>query len=218
MGRVTPVHCDHWRGLMAMEVVGRLEPGERLALEAHVEGCAECRAERIELLRLSPALAAAEPSHVESSDLPPRLHDAVVTRLRADARRDRSRRKVRVLNMAAAAAAVVVGVVLAAVQPWQGAPGRTLALHGAGNVTASVTLVPEAWGTKLQLQETGQPGGQVLTVAMRGSQGRWWAAGTYRTVSGRTVTVDLACAAPAGAVYAVYVRDGAGQTVLRSEA
>lgn len=216
MGRLNPATCEHWRGLMALDVVGQLDDAERLALDAHVEGCAECRDQRAELAGLPGALAVADPHHMETSDLPPALHQAVVTRLRADARRDRRRRRARVVNLSAAAA-VVAAAVLVGLQPWQGAPGRTVPLTGTPGVLASVTLVPEAWGTKVQLQETGQAGGQVLTVSMRSSSGRWWQAGTYQTVAGRTVSVDLACAVPASSVYGVYVRNAAGRTVLRAE-
>ncbi|HLX88737.1 MAG TPA: zf-HC2 domain-containing protein [Acidimicrobiales bacterium] len=217
MGRLTPANCEHWRGLLALEVVGQLDAGDRIALDAHVEGCAECRDERAQLAALGPMLSAADPHPEEAGELPTHLHEAVVTRLRADARRERKRERVRAFNFVAAAAAVVAALVLIGLQPWQGPAGHTVALSGTPGVRATVTLVPEAWGTKLELQESGQPGGEVLTVSMRSSSGRWWQAGTYRTVAGHVVRVDLACAVPESSVYAVFVRDSAGRTVLRAE-
>ena len=63
--------------------------------------------------------------------------------------------------------------------------------------------------------ESGQSGGQDLSVSMRTNTGSWWAAGTYRTVTGHTVQVDLACAVPTSKITEIWVRDKAGQTVLR---
>lgn len=219
MGRMTADRCDHWRGLLALDTVGRLEPADRIALEAHVEGCAECRLERAELARVGGALAAADPIRNEPEALPARVGDAVVTRLRADARHDRRRHRARtaVLSGVAAAVALVAGV-LAGLQPWAGAPGQTIALAGPPGVHASVTLFTESWGTRLELTESGQAGGQVLTVSMRSRAGRWWDAGTYRTVGGRALTADFACAVQASDIYAVVVHDAQGRAVLSADA
>ena len=39
MGPVTPDRCDHWHGLLALEIVGQLGEADRLALSAHLDGC-----------------------------------------------------------------------------------------------------------------------------------------------------------------------------------
>ncbi len=90
-----------------------------------------------------------------------------------------------------------------------------MALRGGAGVTASARLTAEPWGTAIHLRETGQAGGQVLTVSMRTTTGSWWAAGTYRTVTGRTVQVELACGVPAAKISTIWVRDKAGRTVLK---
>ena len=219
MGRMTADRCDHWRGLLAMELVGQLTDSERTALDAHLEGCAECRLERRELGTIGAALATADPLHEAPAPVPTRLGDAVVTRLRAEARRDRRQRRLRTTLLSSAAAALVAAAgILAGLQPWAGPAGRTVALAGGPGVRATVTLFPESWGTRLELQESGQTGGQVFTVSMRSRTGRWWDAGTYRTVAGHAVTADFACAVPASDVYAVVVHDSHGQAVLSAEA
>lgn len=218
MGRMSAERCDHWRGLLALEVVGQLGDDDRVALQSHLDACADCRGERAQLAPLGEALAVADPAHSTEVTVPAVLGDAVVTRLRADARRDRRRHRLHV-GMLSGAAALVVAVagVLAALQPWQGPVGRTVALSGAPGVHASVTIFAEPWGTRLVLAETGQPGGQVLTVSMRSGTGRWWDAGTYRTVTGSEVRADFACAVRASEVYTVLVRDAEGHTVLSGE-
>jgi len=55
----------------------------------------------------------------------------------------------------------------------------------------------------------------VLTVSMRTAAGRWWAAGSYRTVPrAGTLVVQLSCAVPADQITDVWVSDQAGHTVL----
>jgi hypothetical protein len=205
--------CDHWHGLMAMEVVGQLTDGDRLALGAHLDGCPACRSEREGLLALSSVLPAADPDHFDGHAVPFELQSAVFERLHAEARHHRRRRLGRVGAAVAAAAAVVALVLVLAGSP---GPGPTVALTGRAGVTATARLTPEPWGTAIHLQETGQAGGQVLTVSMRTQGGSWWAAGTYRTVTGRTVQVQLGCGVPLSKIGSIWVRNRAGRTVLHA--
>jgi len=216
MGPVTGDGCDHWHGLLAMEVVDQIAPEDRVALGAHLDGCQACRDEHDDLVGLARILPAADPDHFDVGDVPFELQSAVLTRLRADARHDRRLRRSRyVLGTVAAGAvavALIVGLTSASNAPSR---GRTVALTGLAGVRASARLTSEPWGTAIHLQETGQPGGQVLTVSMRTTGGSWWAAGTYRTVTGRSVQVDLACGVPSSKITTIWVRDKAGRTVLR---
>jgi predicted anti-sigma-YlaC factor YlaD len=212
---VTGGRCDHWQGLIAMDLVGQITDEDRLALDAHLDGCAACRQEKRDLGGLARILPAADPDHLDAPEVPRQLESAVFDRLHAQARRDRRRRAARnVLGGAAAAVAVaaLVFVLLATV----GSPGsgRTIALSGRAGVEATAQLKQEPWGTDVRLRETGQTGGQVLTVSMRTTSGSWWAAGTYRTVAGRAVQVDLACAVPPSEIAEIWVRNTAGRSVL----
>ncbi len=132
---------------------------------------------------------------------------------REDSGRTRRRRMVGAgVALGAAAAAIVAVVVLGATQA---VPTRTVALTGERGVVASVSLTSQSWGTRATLLESGQAGGQVFTVSMKSSSGRWWVAGSYRT-TGRsgTVEVPLSCAVQAGAITTVWVSDQAGHMVL----
>jgi hypothetical protein len=207
--------CDHWHGLLAVELVGQLTDEDRLALSAHLDGCQACRDEQNDLRGLSKILPAADPDHLGGHEVPVELQTAVFARLRADARRDRRHRGTRWALGGVAAAAVAVALVVGLSGP--SAPpghGHTVVLAGGAGIEASARITPEPWGTAIHLQETGQPGGQVLSVSMRTTGGAWWAAGTYRTVTGRTVRVDLACAVPSSEIDRIWVRNKAGRTVL----
>jgi hypothetical protein len=90
-----------------------------------------------------------------------------------------------------------------------------VALTGSTGVKASARLTSEPWGTAVHLLERGQVGDEVLSVSMKSSTGSWWAAGTYETVTGHPVQVELACGVPLSKITTIWVRDKAGHTVLR---
>jgi predicted anti-sigma-YlaC factor YlaD len=216
MEPVTPDSCDHWHGLLALEIVGQLVEEDRLALSAHLDGCPACRDEQHGLGGLSRILPAADPDHLEGHDVPFELQSAVFDGLRAEVGHHRRRLAARYVLGAVAAAAVVVAVVFGlSGSPTPPPAGYTVALTGSAGVKASARLTSEPWGTAVHLRETGQVGDQVLSVSMRSTTGSWWGAGTYETVTGRPVQVDLACGVPLSKITTIWVRDKAGHTVLR---
>jgi predicted anti-sigma-YlaC factor YlaD len=203
---------------MAMHVFGDLSREEEIGLLAHLEGCVECRAISVELAQTFTALGYVDPSAVESTAaVPPALFERVLGDLHEA---DILRRRRRVARMAAlagvgavAASLILIGVFAAhPTTPVQ----RTVALRGAPTVKASVMLIDESWGTKVDLHESGLPGGGVYTVSMSTSSGTWWTAGTYRTVSGQGVDATMTCAVSLSKITGIRVRNGAGQTVLSS--
>jgi hypothetical protein len=218
MGSVTGDRCDHWHGLLALEVVDQLDGADRLALSAHLDGCQECRDQRQDLAGLARILPAADPGHLGGHEVPFELQTAVFGRLASDARGERQRHRRRYglgAGVAASVAAVALAIGLTG-SPGASRPGQiTVALHGSKGVEASARLTSTPWGTAVHIEESGQPGGQDLSVSMRTTKGSWWAAGTYRTVTGHAVQVDLACAVPTSKITEIWVRNKAGTTVLR---
>jgi len=215
VGTVTSLGCDHFKGLLALDAIGRLPGPEHLGLVAHLDGCRACRADEHELEELSASLASADFSNLYEEQMPGSLFGAVLGRLRAEARRERRTRNLRyVLGGTAAAAAVALGLALSlgGTVP----AGRTVALTGGRGVHASLRLTSEAWGTSLHIEESGERGGQVFWVSMRTTSGTWWNAGSYRTVSGRAVQVDLACALGLANIRSLWVRDSTGHVVLHA--
>jgi anti-sigma factor RsiW len=204
--------CERFQGLIAMEVVGQLSVDERVALGAHTEGCSACRDERQDLSMLSMVLGAADPDHFNEPELPFGLQTAVLDRLRAEERRERRTHRAR--YMVSAAAAVVAALVLTLTLAWpSGTVTRTLALEGAHDVHATARLTAEPWGTEMELRESGQPPGQVLSVSVRTVSGSWWQTGTYRTV-GSSVRITMSCALQLSLIKGVWIHDHAGHTVL----
>ncbi len=213
MGTVTPDACDHFRGLIAMEVVGQLSTPERAALGAHVEGCSSCRDERRELMMLPAVLGAADPDHFDAHELPFALRSAMLDRLRAEEKAERRAHRSRYL-VGSVAAAVVAAAVLTLTLAWPSGPvTKTVALQGLPEVHATARLTSEPWGTAMELHESGQPPGEVLSVSVRTVSGSWWQTGTYRTV-GSSLRVTMACALQMSKIRSVWVRDSTGHVVM----
>ncbi len=236
MGTVTAPDCSEWRGLLAMDAIGRASYEESQALAEHVAGCAGCRAdadqvrvaaEALALVDVVPGEPAGGGSPVEQlgavegrpagvvplslSGPPPSTQGSVPGAARRPNRPGWRRRWVFVGAAAAAAAVVAAFLLSGAPAP----PARTVALSGQPGVQASISLTSQKWGTRATLRESGQASGQVLTVSMESTSGRWWVAGSYRTTGGhRSLTVQLSCAVPADQVTVVWVSDQKGRTVL----
>jgi hypothetical protein len=209
--------CDHFKGLIALEAVGRLPDAERFELLSHLDGCHDCCKDQRDLGELSALLPAANLGDLGEETVPSSLPTKVLGRLHLEARRDRRARDLRyVLGGAAAAAVVAIALVLSLGGNGGPATSLTVALTGEPGVHASLRFTTEAWGTALHLEESGQPGGRVLWVSMETMSGTWWEAGTYRTVAGHAVQVDLACALKLSDIEKVWVRDSAGQVLLHA--
>jgi hypothetical protein len=234
VARVTTADCTEWRGLMAMDAIGRTSDHESRLLQGHLSHCQTCRADAQQVREAVRALALVQrgsgdgqtedgqTGDGQSGDASPGPRPALTVLLSGDgpaegAEQERpahSGHRRRWVAAGTVAAAVVVAVVFLVGQA-PVPPVRTVALSGQPGVQASISLAAQKWGTRATLRESGQAGGQVLTVSMQAASGRWWVAGSYRTVGGRRpVTVEFSCAVPAKEVTAVWVRDAQGQTVL----
>jgi hypothetical protein len=210
---MTPELCEHFRGLIAMEIVGQISDEERVALVAHVDGCAACREERHDLSVLPAVLVAGDPDHFGEHELPFRLQSAVLQQLRAEQRHERRARRTRTIALSGVAACVVAAALAVSLVLTAGNGAKQVALEGPPNVHAFVRLTPKPWGTQVDLQESGQKVGQIVTVAMHTTSGSWWSAGTYRTVGG-TVHVTMGCALTITSITGVGVRSHTGRLLL----
>lgn len=220
MGTVNSAACEQAKGQIALSVLGRLPENERLALEAHLDGCDDCRTELASLSGLSAALSAADPDRIDHVvEVPESLRASVLESLGTEVARHRRSTRVRFASAAAVVllALGAVGAVTGAIVASRGtSPGHTYSLTGVGKTHATVKLTSESWGTSVELLAYGQHGGQVLTVSMRTTDGSWWEAGTYQTVSNGNVDVTMACALPLSSIDAVRVTNAAGQQILGS--
>lgn len=213
---MTEPGCVRWQGELAMQALGKVEPEVAIALQAHLDGCAECRAERALLAPVVGALRVASPQAIEDPDaewVPPQLQESVLSRIETEARVERRRTRRRGSVAALVAAGVAAAAILVASAGTPPPTGRTVTLSGPPGTIASITLRASSSGTDVTLREHGQPVGQNFVVTMQSASGRWWQAGSYHT-SGATVRAQLTCAVAPTAITQVWVRDSSGATVL----
>jgi predicted anti-sigma-YlaC factor YlaD len=212
--------CEPWREALAMHLLGDQPVEEMTGLLAHLDGCVECQAIASELTETVAMLKYVDRSSIEpTASVPPDLTARVLGDLHTAgvAKRRRQHTKVAVTGLVGALAAALILVAVFSGSSVSPPPSeRALALQGAPSVTATALLVKQQWGTSLQLHERGLPGGQVYTVSMETKTGRWWTAGTYRSVTGKSVSATMACAVALGKITGVRVVNSKGVTVLAS--
>src|SRR5262245_21428991 len=200
---MTPDACREWRGLLAGAALGRIEPGEQIALQAHLDGCAECRAELAELQGVAGILPSADLSRLERSPVEPAgaLGDRVlesVARERANSRAQRMRRMRTALFAAAAVIAVIVGTLAFTIARGSNDdPHRVrvafTAHGGEGEATAMLTERPE--GTEVTFTASGLDEGEWYWLWTTGADDKRVSAGTFRGATG-TSTLHLVSALP----------------------
>ena len=235
MGAVTTRDCSEWRGIVAMHAIGGASDDESRGLNEHLDQCDQCRQDAEEVRSAAVALKFLDANQVDRLERESKVLDLPVgdggeqgaadtdaeptpewasteqAGLLAVGRKRRWMVGVGTAVAAAAAAVVAVGALGSTPTP----PSKTVALTGEKGVLASVSLTTQSWGTRATLRESGQAAGQVLTVSMRTSSGRWWVAGSYRTTArSGTVEVQLSCAVQADQITDVWVSDQGGHTVL----
>ena len=68
---MTTERCREWRESLGAQALGQMPEEERAALEAHLEGCAECRAELESLAGVARLLPLADPERFGTAPAPP---------------------------------------------------------------------------------------------------------------------------------------------------
>jgi hypothetical protein len=179
--------CRVWRERIGALVLGQLRPDERAAVEAHLEGCPDCRAEAAALAPMATVLRRADPERLAPTPAPPPgLADRITRRIAAERRKAR-RRRVRVgVGLGAAAAAATAAVLLALSltgSPNTGEPVQTVAFrHLPEDVSVSASLAPRPWGSDVHLYVRGFRPGTLCTVWLRTRDGARIPAGSFRYV------------------------------------
>ncbi|MBP2705006.1 zf-HC2 domain-containing protein [Microbispora sp. RL4-1S] len=125
--------CDEVRISLGVYVLGALDDEETARVEAHLDGCPDCRAELAELSGLPPLLARVSADEIAHASEPPR---AVLDRLLADSVR-RRRRSRALLTLAASIVVAALGGTT-----WLGLAG-----DGGGQVTSAAAASAAAEGS-----------------------------------------------------------------------
>jgi hypothetical protein len=182
--------------------MGRLEPAEQAALDAHVDQCDACRSELRELTAVARAFETADADRVRSGERPlprPQLQREVLARV-ATERAARLRRRRLGLAVAAAALVIVASLLVGVVQRTDDVPGEQVELDAARGVVTdargSAVLEPQPWGTQIHLEVVGlEPGTEFEVWVLRLDDSRV-SAGTFVAAAGPVMQVVAAAGLP----------------------
>lgn len=175
--------CREWRESLGAYALGQLPEEERVALEAHLEGCPECRAELASLSSVAELLPLADPVRFDvATALPPALAGRVATAIGAERRRGRRRRKLRIgLPLGAAVAAAAAALALFVLPGGAPSPAQRVAFRSLPpGVRIAATLEPHAFGTEIRMYVSGVPSGTLCRVSLRRADGTAVSAGSFR--------------------------------------
>lgn len=206
--------CRRWRENLGALVLDQLDPDERAATEAHLEGCAECRAERDLLVPVAAALPLADPSQLATAPSPPRSLAFRISRRIAAERRARRRRRftigVGALATACAAAAVaVIALGGGSTTPTSSPPTRDVAFTAVPEgVDLGASLAPRPWGSEISLQVRGITPGTRCEVWLRRADGTRVPAGSFRYRYEGSDAAELSSALRPSQARAIGVRAG----------
>lgn len=206
--------CREWRELLGAYALGHLEGDERVGLEAHLEGCPECRAELAALQPVTRMLPYADPERFESAPAPPvDLGQRIAATIEGEKERLRERRQRRRIGgvaLGGAAAALVAAVLLLFVLGGEEAsPERHVEFASLpAGVKIYATLAPHAYGTEIRMYVHGVESGTLCRVALRGPKGVTYPAGTFRYRWGDDSDAVLSSALDLSRTRAVVVHAG----------
>jgi predicted anti-sigma-YlaC factor YlaD len=182
--------------------MGRLDPAEQAALDAHVDQCDACRSELRELTAVARAFEDADADRVRSGERPlprPELRREVLARV-ATERAARLRRRRLGLAVAAAALVIVASLLVGVVQRTGDVPGEQVELDAARGVVTdargSAVLESQPWGTQIHLEVVGlEPGTEFEVWVLRLDDSRV-SAGTFVAAAGPVMQVVAAAGLP----------------------
>ncbi len=165
--------CRPWREELGAFVLGQLGPDERAAVQAHLDGCVDCRAERDTLLPLAEILPLADPAWLTEAPAAPRGLGRKVERRVLSQQRNLRRRRLGIgLGLAGATATAAAALVLAFGGGSSGPAGTRVAFT---NLPAGVEitghLTDQPWGTEVSVYVHGMRWGTPCRVFLRGPSG-----------------------------------------------
>lgn len=203
--------CRAWRGDLAVRALGVVDVERDAALDAHLDGCPDCRAELDDLRAVSDVLTSADPDRLSAPPPDPRLGERVVARIAAAERGRRRRRWTRVAAGAAAAAVLVV-VAIVATTATDG-DDDVVRVELAGQLNGDAALEPHDWGTEVTLEVRGMDRDEVYWLWLSDDDGDRVVAGTLTGVDG-TATAVLTSALPLDEARRIWMTDEDDAVVL----
>ena len=211
------------REQLGVFALGHGDAADRAAIQAHLDGCADCRAVLADLVPLHARLADVDPDRLDETPAPPPgLRDAVLARIAAEQRQqpvrlaDRRRSGLFVAGAAAAAAAAFgLGWLVRPVP--EPVPLEAVAVETRGpDVEATAGLVPHTWGMEVKLSGEGFTAGEVYRVTVTEKDGDVVPAGEFLGVGPAQLDCNLNSSVLREDAVGFAVLDAEGELVLSS--
>ena len=214
---MTSDQCRELRAALGAVALGGADPAEELALRAHLDGCAECRAELRELASVAAALPLVDPANL-TSGLPqpaPSLAERVLGRVAAErtTRRARNRRRLAGAGAGLAAIAAAIVAIVLLVPGGGSTSGTRVVFASRSGVSAAATLRPRASGTEVAFHVSGLHDGDYYWLWLTGDDGDRIAAGTFRGTAGAADLV-MNAGLPLSEARRIWVTDDHDRVVL----
>jgi hypothetical protein len=176
--------CRRWRESLGAYALDRLEAGERAGVEAHLEGCPECRAELASLSSIATLLPLADPSRFDTAPAPPKgLGDRIAAAVSAEQKTVRRRRWRIGLALGGATAAVAAALLAFVILPGGNGEGPEQHVSFASlppGMKIGATLRPHSFGTEIHVYVKGVRSGTLCRVSLRRPDGTTLPAGSFR--------------------------------------
>jgi anti-sigma factor RsiW len=207
-----------WRELLGALALGRLTEEDRAALDEHLEGCDECRAEAAEVARVVALLPAAEVGRINERTAPPDgLEDRVVSHVLATRLRERRRGGWRLaagLGVAAALLSIFAVIVLrpSGEPPTPPGPEQVTFQALPPGAEATAELTPGAQVTEIKIRVRRMPPGDYV-VAMERADGTAVEADSFSAPSG-SWSGKREVALPRGEAVVLTLTQVEGETVV----
>jgi hypothetical protein len=207
------------REQLGVYALGHGTPAERAAVRAHLDGCADCRAELASLAPLRDRLALVDPDRLDDVPAPPAgLGDRVLAGI-ADERAGAALRRRRWLPAAAAAGIAAAGFGVGwLVRPVpEPPPLEPVAVQVAvPQVQATADVVPHTWGMEVQLHGAGFTPGEVYRAQVTEDDGRVVPAGEFLGTGDAEMVCNLNSSVLRQDAASFAVLDSSGAVVLTS--
>ena len=191
MDRMTPPE-EHrrYREQVGAFLLGKLDEGERTAMQTHLDSCPVCQAEVKELEPVVAALADAAPDRIDEVPLPPGdLKELTLAPMLEKIHSERRHRR-RFHWSGLAAAAICVVVIGLAGFTWLLEPAvamEPLLFSVAPGMKVEGHLIEHARGTEIRLVVSGSRDGQTHRVTLVSEDGERVNAGTFIGIGERTL-------------------------------
>jgi hypothetical protein len=205
--------CREWREALGAYALGHLPEDEGASLEAHLEGCPDCRAEADSLLAIAQRLPHADPAQFGPAPTPPpELGRRIAATIGAEKRSKRRHRRLRLglgLSGGAAVAAAAVLAIFVLTGNEAGGPEQQVAFRSLPpGVKIAATLEPRAFGTEIHMYVAGIRSGTLCRVYMRGPGRTGASAGSFRYRWGSEDSAVLSAALDLSRAKALVVHAG----------